>query len=831
MPKKLKALILEDTEDDLDLILMHLRKGGFEVEYQCIQTEDDYRSALEKSSWDIILSDYSMPEFDGLKALQIIQDSGEDIPFILISGAIGEELAVKLMRSGAADYFIKGNLHRLIPSIEKELKDVKRRKRYQSIENQRRRLLRVVQQSLNEIYIFSSDTLLFEYANETALKNLGYNLRELKKLTPIDLKMEFDQESFNELLNPLKSKEKEKIILNTHHTRKDGSKYPVEVHIQQIQEQTQNFFVAVALDVTQREKSAQIIKKQKLQAEELELSSRYKSEFLANMSHELRTPLNSIILLSKLLKGNRFDNLNDDQLDYLNVIYRSGNKLLDLINDVLDLSKIEAGEISFYIDEIQAEQIFKNLVKSFNAVADEKGIQFIHKFNLNKNQLIKTDQLRLEQVLANFLSNAFKFTMEGSVEFRAYIPGSTERKNLKIKESEIIAFSVKDTGIGIGKNKSNLIFEAFRQADSSNKRSFGGSGLGLSISKEISDLLGGEIKLKSRLNRGSTFTIYLPIDSSLFISDKKYRTTGDKKAVSIYRNLAVENQIEHVKSSSGSDIAQEKNDPNSAAILLVDDSEIHVSALKELIENKQIICLTANSAKETYQILEQSDIDLIVLDLGLPDEDGFEVIRNLKSNPSHQKTGIIVYSGRTLSDSLKQEYNQLVDKFILKSSGSYQLLINEINRYLSDEHESGETISKNSDLQFLSGKKILIVDDDQRNIYSLSKALESFQVSIYTAKNGREALEILEQESAFDAVLMDMMMPVMNGYDAMSEIRKKRNLKNLPIIAITARAMPDDKKRCIDAGASDYMSKPIDIDHLIQTLKVWLLDNLRMSDD
>ncbi|MEX2411802.1 MAG: ATP-binding protein, partial [Candidatus Paceibacterota bacterium] len=587
MPNKLKALILEDTEDDLQLLLMHLNNGGYDVEYTCIQTEDDYRDALEKSSWEIILSDYSMPDFNGLKALQIIKNSEKDIPFILISGKIGEELAVQLMRAGAADYFIKGNLQRLIPSIEKELNDVKRRKQYQIVENQRRRLLKVVQQSINEIYIFSSDTLLFEYANETALKNLGYNLGELKNLTPTDLKKGFHRESFNKLLNPLRSKEKDKIILNTHHTRSDGSKYPVEVHIQQIQEQTQSFFVAVALDVTLREKSAQIIKEQKLQTEELELSSRYKSEFLANMSHELRTPLNSIILLSKLLKGDRFDNLNEDQIDYLNVIYGSGNKLLDLINDVLDLSKIEAGEISFYIDKILAEQIFNNLVKSFDAVADEKGIRFIHEFDLNKNQFLKTDQLRLEQVLTNFLSNAFKFTMEGSVEFRAYLPGSNEKKELNINESEIIAFSVKDTGIGIGKNKRDLIFEAFRQADSSNKRSFGGSGLGLSISKEISDLLGGEIKLKSRLNRGSTFTIYLPIDSSLFISDKKNRTIGDKKAVSIFRNLVVEDQIDNVKFGTKPNFTKDKINSNSAAILIVDDSEIHVSALKELIENKQ----------------------------------------------------------------------------------------------------------------------------------------------------------------------------------------------------------------------------------------------------
>ncbi len=829
MPAKIKALILEDTEDDLELLLMHLRKGGLDVEYQCIQSETEYIDALEKENWDIILSDYSMPDFDGLKALQIKQDFQKDIPFILISGAIGEELAVKLMRAGAADYFIKGNLHRLIPSIEKEIKDAKRRKRFKSVENQRRRLLKVVQQSLNEIYIFSSETLLFEYANQTALNNLGYSLRELKKLKPTDLKKEYSIDAFHDLLAPLKSQDTDKIILDSNHTRKDGSSYPVEVHIQHIREQAQNFYVAVALDMTQREKSAQIIKKQKIQTEELELSSRYKSEFLANMSHELRTPLNSIILLSRLLKDNRLDNLEKDQIDYLNVIYKSGNKLLELINDVLDLSKIEAGEISFYIDEVESDQIFKNLVKSFEAIANEKNIKFIKKFDLPENLIIKTDQLRLEQVLANFLSNAFKFTIKGSVEFCTYLPGDKERNSLSIKEKGIIAFSVKDTGIGIEKNKRDLIFDAFRQADSSNKRSFGGSGLGLSISKEISDLLGGEIKLSSRINQGSTFTLYLPIDSSRFISDKIYRTNNDKKAVSIQRNLSPERQKSLDKFSSKKAAEDHQNHLKSASVLLVDDSDIHVSALKELIENKLITCLTASSAKETYEILENSTLDLIVLDLGLPDADGFDVIQQIKSNTAYHQTDIIVYTGRSVSQSLLQEYDSLVHKFILKTSGSYQLLINEIYRCLNNRTKTITLPSEEFDQQILNEKRLLIVDDDQRNIYSLTKSLESYDMDILTANNGREALNILTDHDNIDAVLMDMMMPVMNGYDAMKKIRKNPKWKNLPIIAITARAMPDDKRQCIDAGASDYLSKPIDIDHLTQTLKVWLLDNLRKS--
>lgn len=830
MPTKLKALILEDTEDDLELLLHYLKKS-FKVEYLCIQTEIEYKDALKESAWDIILSDYSMPNFDGLKALEIKQALNKDIPFILITGAIGEELAVKVMKSGASDYFIKGNLQRLIPSIQRELKDVMRRRRYRNVEVQRRRLLKVLRQSLNEIYIFSSDTLQFKYANESALKNLGYSLKELKKITPIDLKKEYDLDSFKSLLQPLIEKETKKIIINTQHIRKDGTSYPLMMHIQQIYDMAQPSYVAVGLDMTQRDRSAQIIEKQKIEAQELELSSRHKSEFLANMSHELRTPLNSIILLSKLLKNNRFENLNENQIDYLNVIYKSGNKLLELINDVLDLSKIEAGEISFHIDEVVIDQIFKSLVESFEAVASEVGIQFIQTFDLDTNFTIKTDPLRLEQVIANFLSNAFKFTLIGSVEFRIYIPTITEIQSLTLEEKDVVAFSVKDSGIGIDINKREEIFEAFRQADSTDKRSFGGSGLGLSICKEISDLLGGQITLKSQLNSGSTFTLYLPTDSSLFISDTKYRTTGEKKAVSIQRKLsAVGKEInrDH-KNLKRTDRTRE--DAGLASVLLVDDSDIHVSALKELIENNQITCLTANSAAETVKLIESSQIDLMVIDLGLPDEDGFEVIKKIKSNPDHQDLPIIIYSGKSLSDSQKQDHEQFVNSFILKSSGSYQQLIDEINHILTLDSESLSGMTKTMDLNFLSGKKLMIVDDDKRNIYSLTNAMEPFKMNIVTAHNGREALDILFKMGDFDAILMDMMMPVMNGYDAMREIRKEPKWRDLPIIAITARAMPDDKRECIDAGASDYLSKPIDMDHLVQILKIWLLDNLRHSVD
>lgn len=804
MAKPLRVLLLEDSRDDLDLLLLHLQRGGFKLTFTCIETEPELRKALANESWDVIISDYSMPSFDGLSALQIVRSSGYDTPFILISGAIGEELAVEAMRAGANDYFMKGNLHRLIPAIEREIKEARNRKRHRTVEAHRRRLLKVVQQSINEIYMIDTADMRVEYANETALSNLGYTIREIKKVTPAELLTKYSLYDFMSRIEPLIRNDLEKVVINSIFRRKNGTTYPVEMHIQLIEEGIRTFLAAVVLDLTSHERSEQIIEQQKELAEQLEQSSRYKSEFLANMSHELRTPLNSIILLSKLLRENRLENLSENQVDYLNVIHESGNTLMELINDVLDISKIEAGEMSFKLRKVPVKELCSKVENLFRPIASEKGLHFSVSCSEQEQGIIITDALRTEQILKNLLSNALKFTEKGSVSLtirREEEVGGNDKK---------IHFLVEDTGIGIPEDQQEQIFEAFRQVDGSDERRYGGTGLGLYISKEIASVLGGEITLQSRPGSGSLFTLTLPADSRASFTAQGLDT-----------RLQTEKAVQHSgKDEADSDSESENRAKEVQQILIVDDSDIHASALKELLETRNRICLIAETARETYRILQRFSVDLIILDLGLPDADGFEVIETIRKQHSARELPILVYSGRSLNPETERKYKDQVSAFITKSSGSFQLLNKTIKSILTD-NGSGKSSSADQRHNILEGRHLLLVDDDKRNIYSLKKALETYGVSVTTAVNGLNALEILSKDHSFDAVLMDMMMPEMNGYEATRRIRQTPEWEDLPVIAVTASAKPADKVRCMEAGSSDYVSKPINLDHLLSVIGVW----------
>ena len=808
MAKPLQALLLEDSRDDLDLLLLHLQRGGFKLTFECIETEKELRKALAKSRWDVIISDYSMPSFDGISALQIVRSSGYDTPFILISGAIGEELAVEAMRAGANDYFIKGNLQRLVPAIEREVKEARNRARHRKVEAHRRRLLKVVQQSLNEIYMIDTADYRFEYANETALTNLGYTIREIKHLTPADLLIEHTFDSFLKRVEPLIHKRTEKVVINTLFRRKNGTSYPVEMHIQMIRENHRSFFAAVVLDLTSHERNEQIIEKQRELAVQLEQGSRYKSEFLANMSHELRTPLNSIILLSKLLKENRLENLSENQVDYLNVIHDSGNNLMELINDVLDISKIEAGEMSFKLREVPILELCKHIEGTFRPIADQKGLNFSVQCAETEPKIMITDPLRIEQILKNLLSNAIKFTEKGSVSLTAEISRNGESDGKR--EQKEISFRVEDTGIGIPEDQLSQIFEAFRQVDGSDERRYGGTGLGLYISKEIASALGGEIAVCSTPGEGSLFSLQLPVDSRPSFADKGMDTTIHAPEMSDYTG----------NERAGQEGRPEREPGEIRQVLIVDDSEIHASALKELLETRTQICLIAETARETFTILQRFRVDLVILDLGLPDADGFEVIESIRKSYTSEELPLIVYSGRNLNSEDEDKYGDQVAAFVTKSSGSFQQLNSEIKK-LFPEHGQRTSSTRQQHHHALEKKRILLVDDDKRNIYSLKKALESYGMCVITAENGVKALEILGADTHFDVVLMDMMMPEMNGYEATAKIRETPEWEHLPVIAVTASAMPADKKRCMEAGASDYLSKPINLDHLLSVIAIW----------
>ncbi len=449
-------------------------------------------------------------------------------------------------------------------------------------------------------------------------------------------------------------------------------------------------------------------------AEEVELANKFKSEFLSNMSHELRTPLNSLLILAKLLFENKDQNLTEKQVDFAKTIYRSGNELLELINDILDLSKVEAGKLEINREEIHLPSFIGQLEKTFLPVAKENGLEFSATISDNVPEMFCSDSVRLAQIIKNFLSNSFKFTTKGEVCLAIEKTGNEVAffdKNLSTCKA--IAFKVKDTGIGLSKEKQEIIFEAFRQADSRTCREYGGTGLGLSISRELAKLLGGEILLDSEEGKGSTFSLILPV----YTSDRGVLAGEDKETA--------------------------------------------------------VVCIGGDLSVAKENRLKQYSDSIIKGD----------------SSPERQKDEAILCLNKVEEELLEQQGN------------------------------TTETVRTEEELD---GKTILIVDDDMRNVYALSNVVQNHGMSVVVGKNGRDGIDQLEGNSGVDIVLMDIMMPEMDGYEAMREIRGNNEYKSLPIIALTAKAMKGEKDRCTDAGANDYMSKPVDTEQLLSLIRTWV---------
>jgi len=925
----IRLLLVDDSADDRELILMNLRKGGYEPDYLCVDTEREFTDALENRKWDLILCDYSMPGFDGLSALEILNRYDRDIPFILISGAIGEELAVKAMKAGAHDYLMKDNLKRLVPAIERELNEVEMRKKHRLAEQERDRLLTVIHHSLNEIYIFDANTLRFRYLNEAAIDNLAYSEDEIRMMTPLDIKPEFNSyDKFNDLIEPLRNGERHKILIQTKHLRSDGTTYPIEIHLQLIKQGKDRFFTAIGFDQTDREKDAKQIKKQKQIAKEMALNSKYKSEFLANMSHELRTPLNSILLLSELLLKNSGRNLTTEQAEYISVIHQSGGNLLELINEVLDLSKIEAGEMEITLEDSALDNILQNIKSTFSPIALEKGVGFEMKNEISAPLRLTTDQQRIEQVLRNLLSNAFKFTESGTVSVEIF---NSSKFGVSGK-SKMIGIRVSDTGIGIPEEKQQLIFESFRQVDGSIQRKFGGTGLGLAICKQIAELLGGSISVESSEGEGSRFTLLLPIDSTPYIKPPKigrvkktsHNITGHKfpsaaqpqkanppaagspelllvtdnsdvkdhimqeasrqslnvqlltgsedllgqisridppllfidpfvggyscwslvrrarqeaalKNTSIWLvtpenseiPLLYTDEIEGILSlpfkngefSKISSSRYQSNQESGKTVLLIDDNKMHNEALREFALEYVDRCLTVETAREAFQLLEKEQVDCIVLDLTLPDASGADVLKTLSESENHADIPVIIYSGRSLSEAEKQNLMTHASDVILKNVGSHSKLMKKIRNLTTHTNSIQPEQFIKTDLK---GKTVLIADDDERSFFSLSALLKSKKINVLYAANGREALSILKDHPEIDLILMDIMMPEMDGFEALKQIRNKPEWRKLPIISVTAKAMKGDREECLTHGATDYISKPVDPTKLTTLLTTWI---------
>ena len=666
-------------------------------------------------------------------------------------------------------------------------------------------------------------------------------------------------------------------------------------------------------------------------AREVERASQFKSEFLSNMSHELRTPLNSSLILAKLLADNKDGNLTDEQVKFAETISSAGNDLLTLINDILDLSKIESGKMDIRAASVPLDRVRMSLTRTFEPVAKEKALRFDVSIAPAATTL-ETDVQRLEQILKNLVSNALKFTEHGEVVVD--IASSGDR----------ITFAVRDTGIGIPKDQQGIIFEAFRQADGTTNRKFGGTGLGLSISRELARLLGGDITVSSETGKGSTFTLSLPRayggpvatsrapvppvavpplpnpsatlveptrpssqddavlepgrrivlvveDDEAFariVTDvakeagfeclvattaqlgfqlaKKHAPIGivldmklpDHSGLSVLDRLKRDPVTRHIPVHivSASDHAETALSMGAAAyllkpvkreqlvdaihalesrsqhglrrVLVVEDDEKLRESVAKLLGRTDVEVSSVASVSEALALLRDRTFDCVVTDLALPGQSGFELLETMATQERYSMPPVIVYTGRALTDHEEQRLRKYSKSIIVKGARSPERLLDEVTLFLhqveSDLPPDKQRLLKQARHReaIFEGRTILVVEDDVRNVFALTSVLEPKGARVAIARNGKEALSALEKEPRIDLVLMDLMMPEMDGLEATREIRKRPQWSKLPIIALTAKAMRDDQERCLAAGANDYLAKPLDVEMLLSLLRVWM---------
>jgi signal transduction histidine kinase/CHASE3 domain sensor protein/DNA-binding response OmpR family regulator len=556
-------------------------------------------------------------------------------------------------------------------------------------------------------------------------------------------------------------------------------------------------------------------------ARELEISARYKSEFLANMSHELRTPLNSILLLARLMVDNKRQSLDEEQIEYARVIEKSGQGLLSLIDEILDLSKIEAGKMYMECQDVAVKEITNDINALFAPVASQKKIGFSVDVSDDVPVQIETDKMRVEQILKNLISNAIKFTSDGKVELLVR----------KSHEDQKIVFSVKDTGIGIPTEKQGLIFDAFQQADGSTRRQYGGTGLGLSISKELAKLLGGTITLVSDPGKGSEFNLTIPVSkhaapdhSDIAVERELLTRSGNVPAD---REVLITEDDTSVKMTQVLQRIERVLTKEPKKVLIVEENRIHARALYYFLENFGVSTEIKSGVDDSIHALMQKDANCVIMDTSTENMQLYDSLEKIKATPDLAAVPIIIFTGKNLSKLEEGRMKQYADSIVIKTAHSYQRILDEVSLFL---HLSQGRVNaeKQHDLgrlsEVLKDKKVMIADDDVRNIFSLSKVLENAGMNVVSAVDGKEAVEQLKKNSDVDIVLMDMMMPEMDGYDAMRTIRAMPGMSKLPIIAVTAKAMAEDRQKCISAGASDYITKPVDKDQLMSLLRVWLYD-------
>ncbi len=539
---------------------------------------------------------------------------------------------------------------------------------------------------------------------------------------------------------------------------------------------------------------------------QLEVSSQYKSEFLANMSHELRTPLNSLLILSKLLADNSEGNLTEKQVEFAHTIYSSGQGLLALINDVLDLAKIEAGKMSINLGPLRLVELKTFVEQQFAPVAQQKHLDFHVTMNPQLPQTLYTDSQRVQQVLQNLLSNAFKFTEYGRVSL-AIDEG--------FKPDPCVIFSVSDSGIGIPQDKQEVIFEAFQQVDGTTSRQYGGTGLGLSVSRQMVTLLGGHLTVTSQEGEGSTFTFTVPLDPS-------HPLTPDAAHAVL---PPAPDPAEVLQ-----DVSLALSSPSAKKILIVEDEEAPQDSVITLIGHKKLVITAVSTASQAMNRLAMDQYDGLVWVVGKSSLPGTSLLHALHTRGALDGLTLFIYTERELSDHEEDQFRRYASSIIIQGRQSLKRLDEAIDQFLAGSQPvaAGEPVTARplSSTEF-AGKKILLVDDDIRNVFALTSVLERYGMDIVFAENGEECLEILETTADIDLILMDIMMPKMDGIETITRIRSTQTYGSVPIIVVTAKAMTTDRVGGLEAGASDYLIKPTQPDQLLSLMSVWLHRHLR----
>ncbi|HEV7123745.1 MAG TPA: response regulator, partial [Rhodanobacter sp.] len=559
-------------------------------------------------------------------------------------------------------------------------------------------------------------------------------------------------------------------------------------------------------------------------AEQLALTSKYKSEFLANMSHELRTPLNSLLILSRLLADNPHGNLNEKQTELARTIHSAGSDLLSLINDILDLSKIESGTVSIEITDMPLINLKQHMERTFRQLAADKNLQFSVEFERALPDSIGTDEKRLQQVVLNLLSNAFKFTASGSVTLNvSQVASGWSPHHPVLRDAQhAIAIAVTDSGIGIPKDKQKLIFEAFQQADGTTSRKYGGTGLGLSISREIARLLGGELQVRSTLGQGSTFTLFVPLQAASSVGLQAGAGTAryDNSGATVPNALVSRMEVTDDRETLG----------DSPFALIVEDDPAFAAILLDIAREAGLKGVVATAGAGTLALARKLQPHVITLDLGLSDIDGLVLLDLLKHDPQTAHIPVQVISGaEKLRSALSLGALGVTEKPATQEqlAGVFTELARTVRDGLANQSHAAAPVSNGRGTALhaapgLVDAKVLIVDDDIRNIYSLTSVLESYGMQVLHAEAGRDGIALLELQPDIDVALIDIMMPEMDGYETMQKIRARPNIAAVPLIAVTAKAMKGDRQKCLDAGASDYIAKPVDIELLLALLRVWV---------